>query len=293
MLRTLALTSAIACVALPAGFASAAVTVTEGVRYGSARVAAPQPASAPLLLDLYRPARRARTPRAVVVLIHGGGFRQGSRNQPQLVQVARALAGRGIVVASIDYRLLPQQPIPSRRVASLLRALPEAPISTAIVAAVDDTLTAVAYLRRRAARLGIDTRRLGLVGGSAGAITANHVGYVLDDHGIRGPRVRFVASLWGGVIVPRPGGRRGAPALQVDRGEPAMFAVHGTADPTVPVALTDQLVARARAVRLRTEYHRMTDAGHGFVASRFFTEAVAGDDTPFDRLLDFASARLR
>ena len=84
---------------------------------------------------------------------------------------------------------------PSRRVAPLLGGLPHAPLGRAIAAAVDDTLTSIGYLRRHAGRLGIDVRRLGLVGSSAGAMTAGHVAYVLDDYGIKGPKVRFVGDL--------------------------------------------------------------------------------------------------
>ena len=183
---------------LPASSAGAAVKVRHGVVYGHAQVAA---GSAPLVLDLYRPARRATTPRPVVVVIHGGGFTRRGRTNPGIVRVARALAARGIVAATIDYRLLGAGPRPSRRVAPLLGGLPHAPLGRAIAAAVDDTLTSIGYLRRHAGRLGIDVRRLGLVGSSAGAMTAGHVAYVLDDYGIKGPKVRFVGDLWGGIVV--------------------------------------------------------------------------------------------
>ena len=266
--------------------ASGAVRVTTSVEYGTAQVRAPEARSAPLLLDLYRPAERTRRARPVVILIHGGGFRHQSRKDAALVRVARGLAARGIAAATIDYRLIPQEPVPSARVAPLLEAMPEAPISTGAATAVDDTLTAIRFLRRRASSLQVDVRRLGLVGGSAGAVTAAHVAYVLDDHGIEAPKVRFVGSLWGGIIVP-PGAR------QLDRGEAALFAAHGTADTTVPIRLGDELVARARDQRVRTEYHRLRGGGHGFRRSGFFTAKVAGDQTAFDRLLRFASARLR
>ncbi|MGZ4276579.1 MAG: alpha/beta hydrolase [Solirubrobacteraceae bacterium] len=156
---------------------------------------------------------------------------------------------------------------------------------------MDDTLTATDYLRAHAEKLGIDVRRLGLVGSSAGAVTADHVGYVLDDHGIRGPKIGFVASLWGGIVVPAPGGGRVA-AVQLERDEPALFAVHGSADPTVPVRLDDQLVARARAQHVRTEYHRIPGGLHGFNGSQFFTRRVVGAQTPFDRLILFARSAL-
>ena len=87
--------------------------------------------------------------------------------------------------------------------------------------------------------------RLGIVGGSAGAITADHVAYALDDLGVGAPDFRFVGNLWGGIYLPAP---TQAAAAQLDPGEAPLFAVHGSADRLVPVALDDWLVARARSV---------------------------------------------
>lgn len=275
---------------LGAGDSSAAIVVRDGVQYGQARVQAPEIRRA-LLLDLYRPAKRARRPRPVVLLIHGGGFVAGSRKDPRIVRIARALAGRGVVAVSIDYRL-GRKSVPSDRVAPLLGGLPDSDFSRAVVAAVDDTLSAVRFLRRHARRYGIDPARIGLIGSSAGAITADHVAYVLDDYGIARPRIRFVGSLWGGILIGARQERRKA-ASQLDRREAALFAVHGSRDPTVPVALSDQLIARATAQHVPNEYHRIEGAGHGYEASRFFTSPVSGEDTAFDRLLDFARSRLR
>jgi acetyl esterase/lipase len=243
-------------------------------------------------MDLYRPKTRSRAARPAVVLIHGGGFRRGSRTNAGLVRTARALAARGIVAASIDYRLRGQNPVPSRRIARLTAALPRQSFFTGVLAAVDDTLTVTRYLERNARRLRVDRRRIGLVGTSAGALTANHVAYTLDDHGIKGPRIRFVGSLWGGIVVPPPKPARGG-VNQLERGEAALFAVHGDKDPTAPVALSDQLTARARAQEVRTAYHRIAGGTHGFAGTRFFTRKVAGSQTALDRLVAFARAELR
>jgi len=263
------------------------VAVESGIEYGRGQVMERGAGDAPLLLDLYRPeGDGVGDGLPVVIVIHGGGFTGGSRTDVGPVRIARGLAERGIVAASIDYRLGGQRPVPSARVDGLVEALPHNDLSTGIAVAVDDTLTAVAYLTEHADELGIDPDRLGLVGSSAGAITADHVGYVLDDHDIAGPHVTFVGSLWGGIYVP-PG------VEQVGEGEPALFAVHGDADDRVPVRRSDDLVARARAMGLHVEYHRIAGAGHGYVTARFFTQPVEGAQTSFDRLLAFAEAALR
>jgi acetyl esterase/lipase len=262
------------------------VAVQPGIVYGAGQVGRPAPARVDLRLDLYRPVMRSRRTRPAVVLIHGGGFSGGSRLQPDLGRVARGLAARGIVVANVDYRLSGQQPVPSSRAARVATAVPLAvPIFRGIVAAIDDTLTAVSWLRRHARRLRID-RRLGLVGASAGGFTANHVAYALDDLGIDGPRVRFVGDLWGGIALP-------IGAAAVERREARLFAVHGTADRIVGVGLGDALVARARAAGLPVEYHRVEGGGNGFAGSGFFTREGAPGRTAFDRLRAFAERALR
>lgn len=266
------------------------VRVQAAVVYGQGRVAAPSAREVPLILDLYQPARRRAGRRPVAVLIHGGGFRMGTRKQPDLVRIAEGLVRRGFVVASIDYRLSPRSPVPSARVRPLLAEAPGAPVYRAMAAAVDDTLTAVSWLRRNARRLRLDVARLGLIGGSAGAITADHVAYALDDAGVRGPRVRFVGDLWGGIFIPAD---QRAAAAQLERGEAQLFAVHGDADRTVPVTFDDALVARARAVGVRAEYHRIPGGGHGFAGTGFFSRRVTGGQTPFRRLLAFATRAVR
>jgi acetyl esterase/lipase len=264
------------------------VEVTRAVEYGLARVRTPKPGLAPLLLDVYQPAVEPAVLRPVVVLVHGGGFTTQSRTDAGIVRIARALAARGMVALSIDYRLLGQGPVPSSRVQPIVDALPKGPVFAAMAAAVDDTLTALDYVRVHAAELGIDEHRIGLIGSSAGAITADHVAYALDDHHVARPTITFVASLWGGMFVAPPKHESGLAADQLGPRDAALFAVHGDADDRVPVELDDQLVARAKAEHVAVEYYRVPGGGHGYDESQFFTRKVAGTQTAFDRLIAFA-----
>src|SRR5512139_498676 len=105
----------------------------------------------PLRLDLYRqPA--VKTAQPLVMFIHGGAWsfanpRVGAafRNFPLILA---ALAERGYVVASIEYRLSGEARFPAQS---------------------EDVATALRYLRSNAARLGIDPARIALWGMSAGA----------------------------------------------------------------------------------------------------------------------------
>ena len=177
---------------LPAAEPLYPVAVESAVVYGQGQVSNPVPGAKNLLLDLYRPVGAESTGQRspAVVIIHGGGFTGGSRTQGDLVTIARAMAARGFVAVSIDYRLVPDGPVPSARVASLRGPATvgtsgaDLAQRTAAVAAIDDALGAVDWLRANATRLNVDASRIGLLGGSAGAVTAVHLGYVLDDYGV-------------------------------------------------------------------------------------------------------------
>ena len=101
-----------------------------------------------LKLDLFLPPAAAAGDEAppMVVLIHGGGWRKGSRDGER--NKAVWLANRGYAAAAISYRLAGEAPFP---------------------AAIDDVRDAVRWLRRRAPEYGYDDDRIAAVGSSAGA----------------------------------------------------------------------------------------------------------------------------
>ena len=102
-----------------------------------------RPEGRPLLLDLYLPPAGQGRP-AVVMWIHGGGWKNGSKEPCR----ASWLAAKGYAVASINYRLLPNQ-WPSQ---------------------MEDCRAAVRWLRTNASTHGFDASRVAAWGGSAGPI---------------------------------------------------------------------------------------------------------------------------
>lgn len=118
---------------------------------------------ADLPMDFYRPAEVPVGGLPCVVMIHGGGWDSGDRQQ--LPGFNHWLVSRGYAVAAISYRLAPEHPWPAQR---------------------DDTLAAIAYLKANATALGIDPTRIVLVGRSAGGQIAAAVGYTANDPAIRG-----------------------------------------------------------------------------------------------------------
>jgi acetyl esterase/lipase len=119
----------------------------------------------PLTLDLYLPpaAGGAKTPKPLVIYIHGGGWSGGhSRNSGTFVDfpgVLASLAAKGYVVASLNYRLSGEAKFPAAEI---------------------DVKTAIRWLRTNAGKYGIDKTLIAVWGGSAGghlaALTATTCG---------------------------------------------------------------------------------------------------------------------
>lgn len=104
-----------------------------------------------LQLDLYRPKTSERLP--VIVMIHGGGWISGSREN--FNELAIQLAKKGFVVANMSYSLSDQRKFPE---------------------AIYDVNYALGYLRNNAKAYGINKRQIAVLGGSAGAQIATLVG---------------------------------------------------------------------------------------------------------------------
>ncbi|WP_170113231.1 alpha/beta hydrolase [Ahniella affigens] len=275
------------------------VVVESAIAYGQGEVRTPTPGGKNLLLDLYRPVGANTTGERspAVVIIHGGGFTGGTRTQAELATIARALAARGFVAVSIDYRLVPDSPVPSARVASLVgpatMGLSGADLAqrTAAVAAIDDALTSVDWLQANADRYNIEPTQIGLLGGSAGAITAVHLAYVLDDYNIAAMPFSFVVDLWGASLI--PANDPIAAANNLEAREPPLFVIHGTNDPTVPFAASELLVDRAQSQQVPHEFYPIAGAGHGFGGVTIFNLEASPGVTLFERLIEWTVQTVR
>ena len=115
-----------------------------------------------LTLDLYRPTSGFGS-RPVVVVIHGGGWTNGTKRE--FPQLSRYLAARGYVVASIDYRLAPQWKFPAPQ---------------------NDLTSAVRYVKDLATTHAVDPTRIALLGRSSGGQIALLGAYTSTDPAIRG-----------------------------------------------------------------------------------------------------------
>src|SRR5690606_12041513 len=96
------------------------------------------------VVDVYRPVRPTKDA-PVIVMVHGGGWRTGDKASARVIEnKIERWVPRGIVVVSVDYRLLPV-PLEQQR---------------------DDVRAAIAFVQRKAAEWGASGDRLVLMGHS-------------------------------------------------------------------------------------------------------------------------------
>jgi len=192
----------------PARSGAGGTRVLSGVPYTSL------PGARRLELDLYLPAPGAPVP--VVVFLHGGGWRRGSRHSAgpayrdadptPFEQVAQA----GIAVASVDYRLSGEATWPAQ---------------------LHDAKAAVRWLRSRAGELGVDPDRMASWGESAGGHLAALLGLTGDD-----------AELEGEVGGTGPSSRVAAVVAWYAPSDVAAVATDNGADPADPSSREAQLL---------------------------------------------------
>ena len=108
-----------------------------------------------LSLDLYLPRRQPTTPRPSVLVVHGGGWRQG--NKVNMERVAMMLAKRGYVAVSVSHRFAPDWSFPAQ---------------------LEDVQAAVRWVRRHADEYNIDATKIGGLGISSGAHLVSLLGVV-------------------------------------------------------------------------------------------------------------------
>jgi poly(3-hydroxybutyrate) depolymerase len=223
-----------------------AVDTTFDVQYG--RNARYNGDSINLRIDIYSPVGDAATNRPVVLLAHGGTFLSGSKSSVEVTPLCHALAARGYVAVSLQYRL--------DDLFNFIAQGNPAPVK-ALIRAVQDMKAAVRFLRRSVAEngnpYGIDTNLIVVGGSSAGAFTALHSAYInnytefsqfsaISNHqavwddlgGLEGAsgnpgygsQVQGVVNLCGGLGL----------ATWVEDNDVPLISMHGTADGTVPYA---------------------------------------------------------
>lgn len=186
-----------------------------------------------LHLDIFRPQNDTLKKHPLVMLVHGGAFYFGSKDDASITSWCRHLASLGYVTASIDYRIgfLPTM----------------ASIGRAGYRAVQDAHAAMRFLVSHQEDYCIDTSMIFVGGASAGAITALNLAFMSNEtrpeythsdffrpdlgsidtcgNNIRaGFRIRGIIDMWGAM----------PDTTLLHRCNIPMLAFHGDADNIVP-----------------------------------------------------------
>jgi acetyl esterase/lipase len=221
-----------------------------------------------LNLYLFNPSdHKASDKRPAIVFFFGGGWTNG--NPKQFEQHCKHLAARGMVAVTADYRVASRHKLKA-------------------VSCVADAKSAVRYLRKEAARLGIDPEKITAGGGSAGGHIAACTGTIegFDEPGeeplissVPNALVLFnpalVLSAVDGVTLDqgrvaslsdRMGvePRKLSPYHHIRKGAPPTLILHGKADRTVPYATAEAFAQAMTAAGNRCELIGYADQPHGF-----------------------------
>ena len=249
-------------------------------------------------LDLYYPmdaGEGARFP--AVVIIHGGGWSGGEKQQGREANIGTNLARMGYVAASIDYMLSE-----SNR--------PSWPTN------IQDCKKAVQWLRANAEVLHVDSSHIGCIGGSAGGHLSALLATAGPDAGLEphapypgvSSSIQAAVNLYGIMDLfhwrstapdgtPKDFFRYGSqnrmfgktweeaeamwklasPMHQLDKGDPPVFNLHGKADSTVDYLQAVYMDARQAELGLEHELMLLDGIGHTFDLQRWGRKPLAED----------------
>jgi para-nitrobenzyl esterase len=204
-------------------------------------------------LDMYTPSGDTQTRRPAIVLVHGGGFRGGNSKNGAMVTMAKAFAQRGYVAVSINYPLLVTSEVCSKE------PTPSTTCIDAAFAAQHAGQAAVRWLRANAGTYGVDSTRIALGGGSAGAVTALAVAVNSGDPGTDGnpgesSKVQAAISISG--ELPH------SFASLDDPSDSPVLMFNGTADQTVPFSAGVQTAADLHNAGVPVVFEPLAGAGH-------------------------------
>lgn len=214
--------------------------------------------------DIYRPANPNG---AGVLMIHGGGWRMGSK--AMMPPQSTALAIRGFTCVAIEYRLTPEASWPAQ---------------------IHDVKTAMRWFRANAGSLDVDSDRIAVLGNSAGG----HLALLLaatpgraefeGDGGNAGvdtsvaaviavyPPVTFfvgertsggtsAAAILGDAATVEAA-RAASPIEYVHAGFPPTFFLHGNGDKVVPVSASINMYNALSQAGGRAEMHIYAEQPH-------------------------------
>ena len=199
------------------------------------------------VLDLALPQFGPQQNRPAILIVHGGGWSAGSKNDAVYRALMVDYAMQGYVVANANYRLVQESPMP---------------------ACIEDVRCAVRWMKAHARELGIDPERIGTFGHSAGG----HLSLML---GVASANTAFdtAGQPWGdysssvacsvGGAPPTEIGNPNSPWAQhpewwpigyIGKCNTPVLVLQGDIDPIVKPRLTEDWVEKMRRAGADVEY---------------------------------------
>lgn len=219
-------------------------------------------------------------PWPVVICIHGGAWREGSKDAMRLY--GSLLAGMGVAAVLPNYRLTVTHPHPAQE---------------------EDVFAVLQWVADHRDVYGFDVDRVGLTGSSAGAHLAALVGMKATREGYEGPcNIRCILAVCGvhdfilrakdqlnhpenvnaflgGPIEERLDvAREASPTTHVHAKAPVVRCVHGRLDTIVSITQSEALVAALQRVGVKSELCVAPDDGHAMTAGGAGIEPLGGRD---------------
>ena len=213
-----------------------------------------------LTMDIYKPTGDSAEKRPLLLMMHGGSFYIGHKEEAGQAEWCRQFAAKGYVAASINYRL---GFLPAKRA-----------FRNAERRAQQDARAAVKYLTGRE-DLNIDPGKVFAAGTSSGAMLALSLAYG-GQPGPDCPRIRAIGAFWGALT----------DLKALDGGNVPILSFQSVNDPVMPYTrdypfagrlgrfkfvmglFTDKMYGtysihqRAQEIGIDSEHHPCAETGH-------------------------------
>lgn len=206
------------------------------------------------VLDMAQPENFGDEIRPAIVLVHGGGWRFGSKQEEVYNDMLLYYAKQGYVVVTVDYRFDQEAPMP---------------------ACIEDAKCAVRWLKAHAKEYRIDPDRIGTYGHSAGAHIALMLGVSSGNKELEGdgPWQEFsssVACAVGGAAPTEIGNPNNPwdkhpewwPIGYISADNPPVLLLQGAADPIVKAHLVEDYYNKMKTAGATVEYIEVPELGH-------------------------------
>lgn len=201
--------------------------------------------------DVYEPSGDHSVKRPLIIWLHGGAFKFGSKNAVGTRLWCTTFAQRGYVCASINYRLDRRRPLFGKK--TFYKGCYEA---------IQHVNSAVAFFKQNAEKYGIDTNYIILAGNSAGGMIALQYAYsnvtewkkLIDPEEVKSDdviepatHIKAVINFWGAIFDDD----------WLHNARTPIVSVHGRKDRLVPIANKKKSMYGSYVIHKRADYLRI------------------------------------